>query len=71
MKQLCASLDRLRPMAPLVLRAADYQASHLMETAVGYELLLDPDQRLYDALSLRRFPWWRMLDHAVAATTRT
>jgi len=29
---------------------------------VGYELLLDPDQRLYEALSLRRFPWWRMLD---------
>ena len=43
-------------------RAADYQASHLMETSVGYELLLDPDQRLYEALSLRRFPWWRMFD---------
>jgi len=43
-------------------RAADYQEIHLMETAVGYELLLDPDQHLYEALSLRRFPWWRMLD---------
>lgn len=43
-------------------RAADYQATHLMETAVGYDLLLDPDQHLYEALSLRRFPWWRMLD---------
>lgn len=42
-------------------RAADYQARHLMGTAVGYELVLDPDQKLYDALSLHRFPWWMML----------
>lgn len=43
-------------------RAADYQASHLMADGIGYELLLDPDEHLYQALDLRRFPWWRMLD---------
>lgn len=43
-------------------RAADYQASHLMETSVGYELVLDAGQHLYRALELRRFPWWKMLD---------
>ena len=43
-------------------RAADYQARHLMETGIDYDLLLDPEQRLYRALDLRRFPWWKMLD---------
>lgn len=58
------ALDELRDQADHagidvvgVGRAADYQARHLMETAVGYELLLDPQQRLYEALELRRFPW--------------
>lgn len=42
-------------------RAADYQAEHLMADSVGYELVLDPKEELYEALALRRFPWWRML----------
>ncbi len=43
-------------------RAADYQARHLMESSVAYELVLDPDQLLYRALDLRRFGWWKMFD---------
>jgi len=43
-------------------RAADHQARALMDAGVSYELVLDPDQRLYEALQLRRFPWWRMLE---------
>ena len=43
-------------------RAADFQAAHLMESGIGYELLVDPDEHMYHALDLRRFPWWRMLD---------
>jgi len=42
-------------------RAADYQARHLMEHGIGFPLLLDPDQALYDQLDVRRIRWWKML----------
>lgn len=41
--------------------AADYQARALMADGIGFELLLDPDHLLYDALSVGHFPWWKML----------
>ena len=41
--------------------AADYQARALMADGVGFDLLLDPERHLYDALSVGRFPWWKML----------
>ena len=47
-------------------RAADYQAERLMTTSVNFELLIDPEQRLYDALALHRFPWWRLFDPRTA-----
>ncbi len=43
-------------------KAADYQATYLMQNGIGYELLLDPEEHLYHALQLRRFGWWMMLD---------
>jgi peroxiredoxin len=41
--------------------AADYQARHLMDSGVGFPLLLDPDHRLYEALGLCRIHWWKLL----------
>jgi hypothetical protein len=41
--------------------AADYQARALMADDIGFDLLLDPEHRLYEALSVGRFPWWKML----------
>ncbi len=43
-------------------KAADYQAKYLMQNGIGYELLLDPEENLYQALQLRRFGWWMILD---------
>lgn len=40
--------------------AADYQAKALMDGGIGYDLLVDPGRALFDALSLGRFPWWRL-----------
>lgn len=43
-------------------KAADFQAEWLMSDAgIGYELLVDPEENLYRALELGRFPWWRLL----------
>lgn len=42
-------------------RAADYQASDLAEHGINYPLLLDPDEALYRAIGLGRFPWWKLL----------
>jgi peroxiredoxin len=41
--------------------AADYQARALMAHGIGFDLLLDPEHHLYDALSVGHFPWWKML----------
>lgn len=41
--------------------AADYQARHLMDHGVGFQLLLDPDHVLYEALDVRRIHWWMLL----------
>jgi peroxiredoxin len=41
--------------------AADYQAKALMGDGVGFPLLLDPDHRLYQALAVDHFPWWKLL----------
>lgn len=40
--------------------AADYQAKALMDGGIGYDLLLDAGRAIFDALSLGRFPWWRL-----------
>lgn len=42
-------------------RAADYQATYLAEHGITYPLLLDPDEALYRAIGLGRFPWWKVL----------
>jgi peroxiredoxin len=41
--------------------AADYQARALMADGIGFELLLDPEHRLYEALAVGHFPWWKMM----------
>ncbi|NUR27896.1 MAG: redoxin domain-containing protein [Catenulispora sp.] len=41
--------------------AADYQARDLIAHGIGYELLLDPEHRLYEALDVRRIHWWVLL----------
>lgn len=41
--------------------AADCQARALMEHGIGFDLLLDREHRLYEALSAGHFPWWKML----------
>lgn len=42
-------------------RAADYQATDLGKHGINFPLLLDPDEALYRAIGLGRFPWWKML----------
>ncbi len=44
--------------------AADYQARHLMNSGVGFPLLLDPEHRLYEALNIHRIRWWKLLSPA-------
>lgn len=41
--------------------AADFQARHLMDTGVGFPLLLDADHNLYAALDVNRIRWWKLL----------
>ncbi len=42
-------------------KAADFQAAHLLENGIGYPLLMDPEELLYQAVGLGRFPWWKPL----------
>jgi peroxiredoxin len=42
-------------------RAADFQAEWLGSRGIKFPLLLDPDEAMYDAIDLARFPWWKML----------
>lgn len=41
--------------------AAGYQAAHLMETSIPYELLMDPDHRLSERLAIGTQSWWAFL----------
>lgn len=42
--------------------AADFQAQHLMNDGIDFELLLDPERNFKErALEVRRIPWWTYL----------
>jgi len=47
-------------------RAADFQAEWLGTQGIEFPLLLDPDQAIYAAIDLARFPWWAMFSWATA-----
>jgi peroxiredoxin len=55
-------IDQLGADVLAVGRQADFQARHLDETeGYGFDLLLDPDGQLTDALEMTGFPWWKLL----------
>ncbi|MCW4355876.1 AhpC/TSA family protein [Hoyosella sp. YIM 151337] len=64
LKEISAHLNEFTAAGAAVIGvggAADYQARHLTESGVNFPLLLDPSHSLYNALDLKRFPWWRLL----------